>query len=134
MVPSYLVSSRGRCSLRILIIDDEALVANTLTRLLRGHQVETIAAAKAVEPICQGHHDLILCDIKMPTISGEDLLQRVWERDPSMAKRFVFITGGSFARVPGSLSEHTRVLYKPFDRVLLNELIESVSQEIGEDG
>lgn len=114
--------------MEILIIDDEPLVAKTLSRLLRPHQVQiTCSYVTALDAACQGNFDLIFCDLMMPEVSGQKLYSMACEKKPSLAKSFVFITGGvSSEDAESFLAENSvRVLYKPFDRTVLRQILEN---------
>jgi len=117
-----------------LIIDDEPLVAKTLKRLLRTHEVETAhTPLEGLEIICSSSHDLIFCDLMMPEMSGAELFSRVTKRAPAQCESFVFITGGAFSVE----SEHflntsgKRVLYKPFNRKTLRAIIDDAEAKCG---
>jgi len=115
--------------MRILVIDDDALVGKSLARLLRAHDVEVMAgAANALEPICAGDYDAIFCDLMMPGVSGPELFAMVEARNPGVADRFIFVTGGAYTP---ELSEfiaggQRRVLNKPFDRDTLQAMLDSI--------
>jgi two-component system cell cycle sensor histidine kinase/response regulator CckA len=116
--------------MKVLIIDDEPLVAKTLARLLRGHEVEIcLSAHKALELILSGEFDLVFCDLMMPELSGRKLFEKVWNQAPELSKRIVFITGGAFTSDLNDLieSQDNRVLYKPFNRETLKEILDSAS-------
>ncbi len=119
--------------MEILIIDDEPLVAKTLGRLLRPNTVTIIeSSASAVKTVCEGGFDLIFCDLMMPDVSGQQLYKQVCEQTPELAARFVFITGGAFsAESEKFLAQSTvRVLYKPFDRGALREMMAEAEEAI----
>lgn len=113
--------------MKILIVDDERLVAKTLSRLLRAHDVTMIHSSRdAVEPICSGQYDLVFCDLMMPELSGRELFEEVVEREPETAECFVFITGGACnAETDEFLARAPRVLFKPFDRERLRNILAS---------
>jgi len=114
--------------MEILIIDDEPLVAKTLGRLLRSHSIRIIASsATALETVCEDGFDLIFCDLMMPDVSGQELYTMACERKPELADQFVFITGGAFSGDSETfLAQSTvRVLYKPFDRGALREIMDA---------
>jgi CheY-like chemotaxis protein len=82
---------------RILVVDDDPLVAQALARLLSlAHHVDTAGGGReALALLLSGaHYDLILCDISMPDITGLDLYEQVAGRAPEQAERIVFVTGG----------------------------------------
>jgi two-component system cell cycle sensor histidine kinase/response regulator CckA len=103
---------------RVLVVDDEELVATALRRLLRGQQVTVSrSGAEAVELFCQGAYDLMFCDLMMPGYSGLDVWLSVRERSPGLEKRIVFMSGGAFtAHAEGFIADHEcSCVEKPFD-------------------
>ncbi|HET9276418.1 MAG TPA: sigma 54-interacting transcriptional regulator, partial [Gemmatimonadales bacterium] len=68
----------------ILIVDDESGILDTLRILLRkdGYEVTTAQGGKAgLEQIRSGSHDIVLTDVRMPQVSGLDILQAAKEQD-----------------------------------------------------
>jgi two-component system response regulator HydG len=69
----------------VLVVDDESGILDTLRILLRneGFEVTTAQGGKAgLEQIRSGAHDLILSDVRMPQVSGLDILNAAREQDP----------------------------------------------------
>ena len=69
----------------VLVIDDESGILDTLRILLKneGFEVTTAQGGKAgLEQIRSGVHDLILSDVRMPQVSGLDILNAAREQDP----------------------------------------------------
>jgi DNA-binding NtrC family response regulator len=69
----------------VLVVDDESGILDTLRILLRneGFEVTTAQGGKAgLEQIRAGIHDLILSDVRMPQVSGLDILNAAREQDP----------------------------------------------------
>ena len=67
---------------RVLVIDDDASVRETVVRMLRsaGHPVESAASgAQGVELARQGSFDVVLSDLQMPGMTGLDVLGRLRE-------------------------------------------------------
>ncbi|MEO7034702.1 MAG: ATP-binding protein [Polyangiaceae bacterium] len=83
---------------RILIVDDEAPLRIVMRRLLVGHDVVSAPSGKAALLILEQDRafDLILCDLMMPGVTGMDVHQWLVSRDPALAAKMVFITGGAF--------------------------------------
>ncbi len=70
---------------RILVIDDEKRICDSLSSLLTdsGYEVETFQSSdEAAEEIKRGRFDLIISDIKMPGLSGFDILRLARTVDP----------------------------------------------------
>ena len=71
-------------SQKILVIDDETSILNTIEILLRGEgfQVDVRTSGKdALDAWDQIDPDLVLTDIRMPGVTGMDVLEAVRERD-----------------------------------------------------
>jgi CheY-like chemotaxis protein len=84
----------SRC--RILVVDDNVDIADSLTRILKmmGNEVRTahdglegVAAAAAYRP------DMILLDIGMPKLNGYDACQRIREQPWGKGIFIVAVTG-----------------------------------------
>ncbi|MFM2231106.1 MAG: Transcriptional regulatory protein ZraR [Bacteroidota bacterium] len=81
---------------KILIIEDEAAIRRVLTRILseesEAYQVEEAEdGALGLEKIKSTDYDLVLCDIKMPKMDGEELLEAVKKIKPEIP--IVMISG-----------------------------------------
>lgn len=65
---------------KILVVDDEEGVRNLLQRMLEGAGYEVVSTGdgeEALYQISQGDINVALLDIKMPTISGIELLNKI---------------------------------------------------------
>jgi PAS domain S-box-containing protein len=115
--PSRSVPAAGRP--RVLVVDDEAAITSLLTRAL-GSQACDVTAVKggraALSALERERFDLVLCDLMMPEMSGEEVYREATRRWPQLARRFAFMTGGAFtARGRQFLaSVPAPVLEKPF--------------------
>jgi len=76
---------------RVLLVEDESHVADSLVALLRDAGMETIACATAEEAMRAPPCDVVLADLKLPGTSGVDLLERLKERDRALP--VVILTG-----------------------------------------
>ena len=68
--------------MKILVIDDERAIRNTLKEILEyeGHTVSVAEDGKAgFEAAMAGNFDAIFCDIKMPEMDGEEVLKKLME-------------------------------------------------------
>lgn len=81
----------------ILVIDDEETVLELLKGILtrEGNNVETVRDGKtALEKISsRGFFDVIMCDIKMPRMSGSQFFNLIKEKNPVLTKNFIFMSG-----------------------------------------
>jgi two-component system, NtrC family, nitrogen regulation response regulator NtrX len=67
---------------KILVIDDERAIRNTLKEILEyeNHEVDLAEdGARGIEMVESGIYDIILCDIKMPNMDGTEVLQKIME-------------------------------------------------------
>lgn len=81
---------------KILIIEDEASIRRVLTKILSEendtYQVEEAEdGVQGLEKIKNTDYDLVLCDIKMPKMDGEELLEAVKKIKPEIP--MVMISG-----------------------------------------
>lgn len=116
---------------RILVIDDDALVLRTLSRLLEknGYTVEmTNNGREGIEKAAVRRFDLIICDIRMPEIDGFATIRTIKENvelGKGVNCPVILLTGYVSEEAPIEtikLSVQDYIL-KPFD---LNELLMSV--------
>lgn len=84
---------RGR---RILVAEDEPLVREFLRRLLGQEGVDVTEASdgeEAWEKLAHADFDLVIADVRMPRMDGQELYERVAEERPELLRRFVFSSG-----------------------------------------
>jgi CheY-like chemotaxis protein len=82
----------------ILIVDDNAELANSYKELLEaGDYSVTIAAdgIKALTHVLNHYVDAVICDLKMPQMEGDKFHATVEREKPELLRRFIFITGES---------------------------------------
>lgn len=123
---------RVKSRARILIIDDEPLLGQTLRFAFQDkHDVEVAASGReALERLAKdATYDLVLCDLMMPDVSGEHVYRAVSEHSPGLLPRFVFMTGGAFTeRAQEFLAQFAgRQLEKPFNIDEVEALLSEVS-------
>jgi CheY-like chemotaxis protein len=80
---------------RVLVIDDDPMVARSLALILAAHSVDVVhSGADALARIARGsQYDVILCDVMMPSMTGPEFLARLLVAAPAEAERVVFVTG-----------------------------------------
>jgi len=103
----------------VLVIDDEA----TLLKLVRdalsdvGYQVDTASDGEAgLRFLSERTYHITFCDWKMPGLSGQQVYERVLERDRGAARRFVFMSGDLVNDKARQFLEASKLPYlaKPF--------------------
>ena len=84
---------------RVLLVDDEPLVAQTMERLLRhDYDVTTaLCGQDALAHIARGvRFDAIVSDVLMPNMTGIELSEELQRLAPDQAQRLIFLSGGVF--------------------------------------
>jgi len=102
---------------KILIIDDEEIVLDSCTHILAnsGYQIVTAGnGTLGLEKLEQENPDLVFVDLKMPGISGMEVLEKIQEYDTTIVP--IVITG--FATVSSAVEAMKKGAYdflpKPF--------------------
>jgi two-component system, sensor histidine kinase and response regulator len=103
--------------LKIIIIDDEEIVLDSCVQILEGSDYEVATAKDGVaglELIREMQPDLVYIDLKMPGISGFEVLDKIREQDPTLVS--IVITG--YATVSSAVEAMKKGAYdflpKPF--------------------
>jgi two-component system response regulator HydG len=111
---------------RILIVDDEPIVRDSLAQWFTAEGYEITAAEnarQALEKAAQARFDLALLDIKMPGMDGIELQQRLAEAEPDLP--IIIMTG--YATVETAVQALKRGAYdyltKPVDPDELTHLV-----------
>jgi DNA-binding response OmpR family regulator len=84
---------------RILIIDDEELIRETIRIRLEQSGHEVVEAANGVEGLrvfAEGRIDLVVTDIIMPDQEGIETIRKIRQRDAAV--RIIAISGGGRGR------------------------------------
>jgi DNA-binding NtrC family response regulator len=75
---------------RVLFVDDDELVLTALRRRMKRHlewdMVFVTSANAALEELERAPFDVVVTDMRMPGLSGADLLERVTQRYPAMGR------------------------------------------------
>lgn len=117
---------------RVLIVDDEPVVARSLARALsRSCDVQVMTSANDALTQLEEDDDIdvILCDLMMPGMSGVDLHLVLRTRMPHLVKRLVFFTGGATTAAARAHVKESGVpvLQKPVALEQLRATIEEVA-------
>jgi DNA-binding NtrC family response regulator len=105
---------------RVLIVEDEPAVVETLTAVLRAAEEPYVVAAaadaeQAMAAVLGQRPDVVLLDIAMPGKSGLELLKRIRTMDPSLP--VIMVTGAttSAAFLEATQNGAFAFIRKPFD-------------------
>ncbi|MBK6519153.1 MAG: PAS domain-containing protein [Polyangiaceae bacterium] len=122
---SSMPAPEGVVPARILVVDDEPLVARAVLRILERHQPVWVATAElAIERLAAERFDLVLCDLMLGGKTGLDVRAAA---GPEQRDRFLFITGGALTESARDLlaSEPERFVTKPFTPVELRRRVDA---------
>ncbi len=123
--------------MRILIVDDEPLARESLSRVLRERDdIEQIdVAVDAVEALTQIHervYDILLLDIHMPEMSGMQMVD-VLHRQGSEMPAIVFVTAFNEHAVAAFERHATDYILKPFAAERVHRAIDYAKQRSADE-
>lgn len=119
---------------KLLIVDDQKGIRRLLTEVFSDYcsEIESCGdGVKALEVIPEFKPDLIIMDVKMPGMSGIDVLKKL--RESGNASRVILMTayGDQFFMNQAEALGIARFIIKPFD---LNELKKQVGEIFEDNG
>lgn len=121
---------------RVLLVEDEADVAETLRELIEREGFEVTVAADGTEAfyaLDQADFDILFSDLRMPRLNGPELFRRIQEIRPQLAARTAFVTGDT---IGDSMGEFLRtcgrpVLEKPFTKAGIRATLAALVDQKG---
>ena len=112
-----------RSSYRALVVEDDGAILKLVKIVLERENftVEGVrTAAAAIELLSSVAYDLLIVDLMLPEISGEQLLDYLEQTQPKYLRRVIVTTASPGRTSCEFLQRICRLLAKPFD---INELI-----------
>ena len=114
--------------LRILLVDDDSLIAMSSVDMLEdlGHEVVEANSGKQALDLLQseGHFDLLITDFAMPGMNGAQLIEAARPLCPDLP--ILLATG--YAEIPGGAFEDVSRIGKPYTQAQLATEIARVVQ------
>ena len=103
----------------ILVVDDDQQLASALQWIMADENFLVDVAFDGEDALLKvkaHEYDAIICDLKMPKLRGDEFYLKARELRPSLADRFIFITGfAADAQIALFLNKHdVKYLVKPF--------------------
>jgi CheY-like chemotaxis protein len=112
----------------ILIIDDEKVIRESVSKTLTkaGYETQTAATLlEAVEIIQSNKFDLIICDVMIPHIGGLELVDKL-KADPKYSGiPIILMTGMDRDILNATMISADAVITKPFDSAQLLDVVKS---------
>jgi DNA-binding NtrC family response regulator len=121
----------GMAQTRILIVDDELVIRESLAGWLKrdGYEVGTVAGGEeALDLLKQKGFDILLLDIQLDGMSGMEVLSRVKEEYPDIDVVMITAFGSVQSAVQAMKSHAFDYLLKPFDPDELGVMIKKLVQ------
>jgi DNA-binding response OmpR family regulator len=125
-----MVDAEGETRPRILLIDDDESICETLTSVLEehGYKVDSaLTGGDAVKKSRSRYYDVALIDIRLPDMDGTTLIEKLEEGNPGIVK--IMITG--YPTLENAVESLNRgadgYIIKPFK---IDELLETVRKHI----
>jgi two-component system cell cycle sensor histidine kinase/response regulator CckA len=115
----------------ILVVDDESLVRNVIATMVASEGYEVLMAERGEDALeLFGEHQSkiagMVVDLRMPSMSGRELLRAVRETSPDLP--ILIVSGHHDEDLDGLLGDHppTQFLQKPFSAELLSSRLRSI--------
>jgi CheY-like chemotaxis protein len=114
----------------VMVVDAETYVTDLISDLLGrvGAVVEVVhSGSDAYELLKTEHHDLIICDRRMPGLSGQGLYRLAQDLEPQNSRKFLFLTADPVATDTRQFFSERGVYFlrKPFN---VQELLETIDR------
>jgi two-component system NtrC family sensor kinase len=115
---------------RLLIVDDEPGIVDVLSEALNsiGYRTDTASnGVEALKRIASHDYDLIISDLCMPEMTGEELHAAICQHHPHLQNRIIFVTGDTVSPASRRFLEQSGVrwLTKPFEISEIERLVAS---------
>jgi DNA-binding NtrC family response regulator len=121
---------------RLLVVDDESVVAEFMSRVLskQGFAVDVAGNGEAAKGLLAiNDYAVIIVDIRMPKMNGRQLYDYIKLNHPAQASRVIFTSGElvDAATVSFVTAENRPFLNKPFGSEALKSSVEKIMQAAG---
>jgi PAS domain S-box-containing protein len=125
----------SRSGRRVLVVDDEPVVAHLIADTLRRQRFAVRVhtdSRRALEEASEKDFDLVICDLRMPELDGPAFYRLLQERKPDLSRRLLFTTGDTLARDTARFLEQVGLpnLAKPFHVDELTAAVGNVLREL----
>jgi DNA-binding response OmpR family regulator len=121
-LPADLAPERRR-TYRALVVEDDEGIVGLVRRVLEreGFSVECVkSGAAAIELMKTVAYDLLILDLILPIVSGEEVMTFIEETQPTTLRRVIVMTASPRKLSCEFLERICKILAKPFD---INELV-----------
>lgn len=113
----------------VLVVDDEVVIAEAVAAVLQDEGYQVVTATNGQEGLARAAEvrpDLVLVDMMMPVMDGEEMSRRLRE-DPAMREVPIVVMSAVHRSLRELPFAHTAFLPKPFD---LDTLLETIAKAL----
>jgi len=115
----------------VLVVEDDPVLRDLMREYLESLRYTVMTAADGVEGLrraLEEDFDLVMCDLSLPKLSGEELCDRLIEQRPEMASHILVVTGDILGEEPAEFLRRTGLPYaqKPFGLSELSRILRDV--------
>jgi len=111
---------------KVLLCDDDEGITDVTSIVLEdlGYQVVTVANGEEVMPAVKKHHpDIILLDLWMPIVSGEEILQELKSSEKFKDIPVIVVSASKDTAQVAYRAKADDFLCKPFDIATLEDMV-----------
>ena len=120
----------------ILLVDDDDLILKLLQKVLESWEASievSLNGRDALSKLASRSFDLMICDIQMPEMTGQELFQHIQENALLPTQRIIFLTGDKRSPVKEFLdASGCYYLFKPIQFMEFSSQVQAVLS--GESG
>src|SRR4051794_29256076 len=128
------LSADRRRAYRALVVEDDEAIVTLVRRVLEREQfsVECVrTGAAAIELMKLVAYDLLILDLVLPVVSGEEVMSFIEETQPKTLRRVIVMTASPRKLSCEFLERICKILAKPFD---IDELVLMARECVQGDG
>jgi FixJ family two-component response regulator len=117
---------------KVLVLDDEQIVLDSITRILEGEKYEVKAchsADQALDALKAGEYDILITDLKMPGMDGIQAMEALAEVDPDLSMIMVTAYSTVDSAVKAMKLGAADYIRKPFTPDQLVDLVDKVMDD-----
>ena len=120
-------------SMNVLIVDDSGVMRAMILKTLRlsglplGEVYQASNGKEGLEKLEDNWVDLVLVDINMPVMNGEEMIDRMME-SPALKDiaKLVVSTEGSEKRIESLKAKGARFVHKPFTPEIIRDTVQEM--------
>ena len=115
----------------ILVVDDEPLIRDMLTLVLKREGFSVVCAANGVQALYKyrlykDDIELVICDVVMPELGGPALAERLLVEQPDLP---IILMSDECDNIDSTSRRNLRFLAKPFNLATLRSTVQSLMGE-----